>query len=195
MLGEHGLIGHGAPSGIYQPLIRVPLIVRGPGFPAGTVSPALVQHTDVAQTIADAGGVADRLPPTAAERRNLRDAVAGRGRSAAICEREPLGPKSLARNQAEAPGFDFDRFDCHMAAVVAEDWKLITSDSEHSELYNLREDPAEAHDLTTTAPAQAAALRAQLEAFRARCEPGAAADLTPDEEEIVDKRLQDLGYL
>ena len=36
----------------------------------------------------------------------------------------------------------------------------------HVELYNLRDDPGEAHDLATTEPATAAALRDRLHAWR-----------------------------
>jgi len=196
MLGEHGLVGHGAPSGVYQPLIHVPLIVRGPGFTGGGVCPALVQHTDVTQTLAAAAGVADRLPATAGERPDLLAALRGQGREAAICEREKLGARSLARNREDAPGFDFDRFDCHMAAVIADDWKLIACDNGHSELYHLRDDPDEAHDVLSAHPEQAAALRTRLDAFRTRCHPHAAPDdLSAEDEVILDRRLEDLGYL
>lgn len=54
MLGEHGV-----PSGKllpYDPSTRVPLVVRGPGIPAGLVSHELVGNVDLAPTIVQLAG-------------------------------------------------------------------------------------------------------------------------------------------
>jgi arylsulfatase A-like enzyme len=51
---------HRIPSGkvyVYEPAIRVPLIVRGPGIAAGTTIGELVANIDLAPTIADAANV------------------------------------------------------------------------------------------------------------------------------------------
>jgi uncharacterized sulfatase len=196
MLGEHGLLGHGPAAGIHQPLIHVPLLLRGPGFTGGTVSEALVQLADVTATLAAAAGVADRLPSTAAERLDLVGATAGTGRKAAICEREPLTPKRLARERAAAPGFDFAPHDCHLAAVLADGFKLIARDPGADELYYLPDDPDEQHDLIGQHPRQAEALRAALANLHGRALPHASTEgLSLDDAETMDRRLQDLGYL
>lgn len=196
MLGEHGLMGHAAPSGLYQPLIHVPLIISGPGFPPGAICSALVQHTDLTETIAAMAGVAEKLPPSAAPRQNLLQALAGPGRPVAICEREKLSPKSLARNRQSAPGFDFARFDCHMAAVIAGEWKLIFSDRGDRELYHLRQDPQEEKNVAAARPDLVAQLLNLWETYQQRCQPAARdGELLPEEEEILDRRLRDLGYL
>ena len=46
----------------YEPSIRVPLLMRGPGVPAGTHREQLVSNQDLAPTIAAAAGVRPRLP-------------------------------------------------------------------------------------------------------------------------------------
>ena len=56
MLGDHGLLLKGCR--FFEGLVRVPLIVRWPGhFPAGIVSDALVELTDIAPTLLDVAGL------------------------------------------------------------------------------------------------------------------------------------------
>jgi len=53
-LGEHRLLA--GKQTLYEEDIRVPLIVRGPGVPAGAVLPHLVGNVDLAPTLADLAG-------------------------------------------------------------------------------------------------------------------------------------------
>jgi arylsulfatase A-like enzyme len=195
MLGEKGLMTHGPFSGMYQPLVHVPLIMRGPGVrPA--VSPALVQLADVTQTIAEVGGVAHRLPRTAVQRLDLRAAADGPGRTVAFCERQPLSPARLARERARAPHFDFAPHQCDMTAAFADGWKLISRSTGPDELYHLAQDPGETDNVLDQHAARADFLRSQIADFHARTTPHASTTgLPPDDAEIVDQRLRDLGYL
>jgi arylsulfatase A-like enzyme len=53
------------------------------------------------------------------------------------------------------------------SAVREGDWKLIEFfEDDHVELFNLREDPAEAHEISAAQPERTAALRAKLHAWR-----------------------------
>ena len=52
---EHEVLGHG--FSLFQPVIRVPLILHGPGVPAGRVVEEPVQILDLAATVVDAAGV------------------------------------------------------------------------------------------------------------------------------------------
>jgi arylsulfatase len=54
MLGDHGIYLKGAY--FYEPAIRVPLIVAGPGVASGVTSDALVELMDLAPTLLDAAG-------------------------------------------------------------------------------------------------------------------------------------------
>ena len=56
MLGDHGIYLKG--PYFYEPAIRVPLIVAGPGVQRGKVSKALVELVDLAPTLLDAAGLA-----------------------------------------------------------------------------------------------------------------------------------------
>jgi arylsulfatase A-like enzyme len=56
---------HRVPSGkvmVYEPSIRVPLILRGPGVPAGARRRQLVSNVDLAPTILEAAGATPGLP-------------------------------------------------------------------------------------------------------------------------------------
>jgi arylsulfatase A-like enzyme len=55
MLGDHGIYLKG--PFFYEPAIRVPLIIAWPGHVRAQVSPALVELTDLPQTLLDAVGL------------------------------------------------------------------------------------------------------------------------------------------
>ncbi len=76
-LGEHGEITHSYT--IYEATQRVPLILQGPGIPAGTVVPELARLIDVAPTLLSLGG-GPALP--SADGRDLVPLIEGRERAA-----------------------------------------------------------------------------------------------------------------
>ena len=55
---EHALVGHG--HSLYLPSLHVPLILAGPGVPAGRVLPMLVTTRDLARTIVDLAALPGR---------------------------------------------------------------------------------------------------------------------------------------
>ncbi|MBL8995634.1 MAG: sulfatase-like hydrolase/transferase [Spirochaetia bacterium] len=61
MNGHHGLYTKGngtVPQNFYDESIRIPLLIRAPGlFPAGETETSFVDHLDLFQTLASAGGV------------------------------------------------------------------------------------------------------------------------------------------
>jgi arylsulfatase A-like enzyme len=59
LLGEHRLTGKGK---LYEEGTRVPLVIRGPGVPAGEVHRHLVGNIDLAPTILDAAGTQPVAP-------------------------------------------------------------------------------------------------------------------------------------
>ena len=81
--GEHRL-PHGKAK-VYEPGIRVPLLVRGPGFPVGARRRQLVSNADLAPTILDVSGA---RPGRRQDGRSLvplaNDPRAGSGRSVLI---------------------------------------------------------------------------------------------------------------
>jgi arylsulfatase A-like enzyme len=66
-LGEHGYLGHGA--NLYDPSLRVPLIVTAPGLlPRGARARSLARNVDIAPTVLDLAGIA---PPDDVDGRSL----------------------------------------------------------------------------------------------------------------------------
>jgi len=196
MLGERGLLGHGRTADMYLPLLRIPLIVRLPGLEGnGRASEAMVQMADITRTLASLGGVPGQLSPSAAQTVDLREAAAGRGRSMAISERQPMGERSVLSARKKSPHFDFEPHQCHMTAVLQDGWRLIHRSDGRHELYRVAVDAAEKHNLAATEPGRLAELVQAVEDWQSRALPHPATrSLKTHEEAIVEKRLQDLGY-
>lgn len=149
-LGSHGLLGK---QNLYEHTFRVPFVFRGPGIPRGGRSEADCYLRDVFPTTCEWAGVP--LPSTV-EARSLAPLLRG--------GREPL--------------YDFvtGYFTGAQRALRSGDWKLIHYPPiGKTQLFNLREDPGERHDLSSD-PAQRQRmerLRAQLEAWlREHGDPG-----------------------
>ena len=60
MFGEHRLAGK---NSVYEPSIRVPLVVKGPGIPARETRSQLVNNLDVVATIEQAAGLTPSVSP------------------------------------------------------------------------------------------------------------------------------------
>ena len=121
--GEHR-ISHGKIFP-YEPSIRVPLLVRGPGVPAGQRLPQLVWNGDLAPTILDYAGAGADLP---ADGRSLRPLFEDPGRE---WGREVL----IESPNEEGYGIRTPRF------------KLIRFPAGDVELYDLARDPDEVASL------------------------------------------------
>jgi arylsulfatase A-like enzyme len=139
----------------YEEAIHVPLLVRGPGFPAGHVAPQPVSNVDLAPTLvalsgAHAGRTMDgrSLLPVALDPR------AGRGRALLI--------EGLVGNR---PSY---------AALRSERWLWVEYAGGERELYDLAKDPLQLRSLHA-AKAHAgrrAELSRRLAALRACAGPG-----------------------
>jgi arylsulfatase A-like enzyme len=71
-LGAHGLLGK---QNMYEEAVRVPLIVRGPGFQSGVKCDALVDLMDIMPTMCDIAGA---LIPSGVQGRTLTPLLTGR---------------------------------------------------------------------------------------------------------------------
>ncbi|MGH2965604.1 MAG: sulfatase family protein [Solirubrobacterales bacterium] len=128
----------------YEESIRVPLVIRGPGIPHGATSRSLVINADLAPTITAVTGAAPRL--------------AMDGRSLLPAARHPgaLLPRRLlieGRRQGRAPAYT--RFG---AVRTQHDIYVAYRDGE-KELYDLRRDPYELHNLVREPAYQRVAAR------------------------------------
>jgi arylsulfatase A-like enzyme len=112
-----------------------------------------------------------------------------------VSEREPFGERSAKAFQRRNPSFDVTPHICEAAAVVRDGWKLLHRSPGATELYRLADDPQETHDLSAAEPARAAELRQVLACWQGQALVHPTVDgLAADDNAIVEKRLQDLGY-
>jgi arylsulfatase A-like enzyme len=158
-LGEHGLFGK---LMAYEPSIRIPLLVRGAGFPEGTTVDAPVANIDLAPTIA---ALADAEPLVDQDGRSLyplaQDPPDADADPRAILLED--GPTS-----ASMP---------HYAAVRVDGWLYVEWETGELELYDLEADPSQLESLHVSA--EHAAVREQLAAAldRLRACAGEACDV------------------
>ena len=139
---EHGRLGHG--TQLYDELLRVPLVIAGPGIVPGRVAEQ-AQGIDVFPTVSALLGLP---PPPGLEGQNL---LAARAARPAISEtRNAIGP---------------DGTEIRLLSLRTPEWKLIHAPAlGRSELYDLAHDPGE-HDDRFGAVPQGAALRETLAAW------------------------------
>jgi arylsulfatase A-like enzyme len=145
-VGQHGLLGK---QNLYEHSTRVPVLLRGPGIPAGQRSEALLYAWDLFPTLCELAGLA---PPADLDARSLGPLLRG--------ERTSHRAQILALYR-----------DCQRMAKD-ERWKLIeyaVGPERHSQLFDLREDPWERNNLAAdpAAAGRLAALRGELGRWQA----------------------------
>jgi choline-sulfatase len=144
-LGEHDYyFDHG--ENLFDPCLRIPLIVRLPGAPAGRRSSALVSTLDLLPTVLDAVKVS--YPADIAGHSLLPDVSRG-----AAASRERL----FAQNDRNLSA----TFDARMKAVAAP----LEKGGWRFSLYDRGTDPGERRDLAPSSPDGLRPLRRELELF------------------------------
>lgn len=152
-LGDHGWQYHRI---LYQEQIRVPLLVRVPGLASTPAVADTVRTKDIAPTVLDYLGLRG---PRAMSGASLRPLLEGR----------PDTPRTAYADQVN--GYDLNAamlekrpLDDFLYAVVDRGWKLVwrPMHPEHSELYQLDEDPGETRNRFDTDRDQVARLQKLL---------------------------------
>lgn len=174
-LGEHGEDEHGV--FLYEPVMRVPWIARGPGITPRLIVTEQVRGIDLFPTVLDALGV---------------EAAGG-------IDGESVWPLLTGGTRANAPASYAESYYprlhygwSELRSVKADGFKAI--DAPKPELYNLRDDPGEQRNLY--ASQQALADRMIADAARIDRETAggqAVAVRQPDRETL--ERLRSLGYV
>jgi arylsulfatase A-like enzyme len=120
--GSHGLIGK---QNLYEHSLRVPLIISGPGIPAGTKTDAMCYLYDVMPTLGRLCGVANKETSEARQfSATLRD------------------PHRASRSELVFGYRDFQR------AIRDDRWKLIRYPQiNKTQLFDLQNDPFERNDV------------------------------------------------
>jgi hypothetical protein len=168
--GEHGEWSHSL--FVYDTTLRVPLIVRGPGFDAGKRVSVSVGLTDVAATVLDVAGVTARRLPGVSLTGTLTSAARDRA----------LYAETLA------PRLDFGWSD--LRSWREDGFKWIRAP--RPELYGLGDDPGEARNRESQDAPRARSLDLALSKVLAATGEKSAAR-TPDAE--TTERLRSLGYV
>lgn len=139
----------------YEGGVRVPLIIRGPAVAnPGSISPEPTTATDFYPTILELLGLPAR-PQQHLDGRSIVAALKG----SALPERPLFWHYPHYSNQGGAPH----------GAVRLGDFKLIEWFEDQSvELFDLKTDPGERHDLSRQLPAQVQEFRTLLQDWRAR---------------------------
>jgi choline-sulfatase len=169
-LGEHGEATHGVFA--YEATLRVPLVFWAPGLLRPRVVDAPVGHVDVLPTVLDLLGVE---PPAGLDGRSVRPLLVGRPLEARPSYFEALST-SLNRGWAALHG------------VSESGLKYI--DLPLPELYDLRADPGETHNLVRSRAVELDRLRRQLAGLR---EQDKGVVRVTESRETVE-RLRALGY-
>ena len=123
LLGEHRLERK---EQLYEEAVRIPLVMRGPGLPAGAAYEGIVGNIDVAPTILAAAGVEPQLEP----------------------DGMPLQP--LIADPALGADRDILLETERSAAVRTPDWMYAEHRTKHGtelELYDMRADPYQLNSL------------------------------------------------
>ena len=168
--GEHGEVAHSI--FVYDTTLRVPLLMRGPGIAAGRVVPDPVDLTDVAPTVLARLG----LPALDTDGVDLSPALAG----------APLAARALYA-ESFAPLVDYGW--SALRTLREGRWKYIAAP--RPELYDLTDDPGEAHNLVAERPAEARDLAARVDRISAPELPAGAEAADPE----AAARLRALGYV
>jgi len=191
---EHGVLGHG--FSLYQEVVHVPLLFRGPGVPAGAVLEAPVQIVDLAATVLAMAGT------------DVTDFGDGKSFHRAVLAAAPTPEQSMFLEN------EFGQNDTNQRAFVFSGlrqgpWKLVLTEENEffppqdprngrEALYDLATDPSERRNLFREERHQAlvqdllARLRAHAEFLQEqgfRDVPPAA--LTPE----IEAEMKALGYL
>lgn len=147
---ERDWLGH--TRTLYDELVRVPLVMRGPGIPAGGRVDAPVSLVSLAATVVDRLGFDASDTPFS---------------EAAPLPLEDPGPSAIAPAFSEVDYIDNERGfkGAHLKAIVDGGYKLIRDDlTGHLQLYDLARDPAERNDLADAQPGRRDELLQRLEA-------------------------------
>lgn len=175
LFGEHGLRAH--PPFHYEPLLRVPLLVRLPGGrAAGREIDAPFSLVDLLPLIAEEVGLA--LP------RGVEGVRIGERR--VVLAQSFRDPVSIVKYG--------DRADRDLTSVIRWPWKLTVSDRGTREIYRLERDPAESHNLSGRVPIEDQLVReleGAVSALLAPDSPAPPEELSPGTLE----RLRELGYV
>ena len=186
-LGEHDWWGH---TMVYEEQIRVPLIVRVPGWPTQNKITNLVRTIDIYPTILDALGIEDSHVVAG---RTLGGLIRGEAERSRLAYADALNKFDLnSRILRWRPR------DGNLYCATDGTWKLIWryDEPDGGELYNIIDDPDEARNLfgKDSADAHFERLRGMLEKLKPFRSKPFPPDGVPEDPGAL-QALKSLGYI
>ena len=199
MLGEHGFMGHG--FGVYNELVRVPLMVRLPGQQQGGRVSGPVATRRIFQTVLETAGIAGlenwNGAPLDAREGSLAREIEGQHGSISPVVSEAYAPmdavKMMERREPELIAPLHTR-ETHRA-VYQEKLKLYDIETVGSRLLGPRDEPVQGE----TEAGRGEAMLAELARFVAAAREGRPEGWVPPVANLsnsaIEQRLRDLGYM
>jgi len=167
-------------TNLYDEILRVPLIIHGPGSTTGQEIQRQVRLLDIMPTILDLG---ECPPPDGLEGTSLA----------------PLWTQSEVKYEVEESISEMWRTERHIIAVRTEAFKYIWDSRcpDRPELFDLEADPGERHNVCEQYPERARYFQARVEAHLQRAAQTASTGnvAEPELDEELIRRLRDLGYV
>jgi len=187
-LGEHHRLDH--QYSVYEPLLRVPLVVHYPRHfvPGRETRP--VMNLDLFPTLLELAGI---NPPA---RSGALSLLQPRDQRPRLAEYPAVMLEAITRVQQAYPDHDLTPWKRTLRAWYAPPCKFIEASDGRHELYNLSDDPAELHNLIDLQPDIAQRLATELRTFIASLRK--ATPMPPPAGPVEDdqrRRLRMLGYL
>jgi arylsulfatase A-like enzyme len=191
-LGEHNLLFH--TFGLYEGVIRVPLIMKLPGR---NEKPArlshLVQTLDIFPTITKYLGIEDERIRQQVQGESLLDPA--KRRAFVVSERRNVQTDGIQRGVLERlhqP--DVQKHLEDLIAIRSQEYKFIWSSKGRHQLYNLVRDPAEENNLFQKEPGIVEKMYGMLNEWKQASNKKTYEGKTVEFDGKVKKRLEELGY-
>jgi len=163
--GEH--VGHAyhSQNGLWDTVIKTPLVVRLPGvFEGGQRNEELVQIVDIFPTILDLLELDEPEARKSIQGKSLLDALRGPVREFALAEAQT--PKHVFRRVwSMYPDYDIRWLNESLKAARTKKYKYIWSSIGRDALYDVEEDPDEQWNIIERKREVAAELQGKLEKF------------------------------
>jgi arylsulfatase A-like enzyme len=179
LFGEHTLFGHS--NTLYEPLIRIPMVIAGGTLPRGLVAQDVVSLVDIMPTLLALAGIQG----PAVDGIDLRPLLQEGGRlERRLVRAEQFSPDTLAHGWAHQRPVEVDYLFARKQAVVSRSLKRIVAADGSDVGYDLRADQGEERPF----PGSETNLSAQVP------EPEAGRT-APALDPVQSKMLEVLGYL
>jgi arylsulfatase A-like enzyme len=190
LFGEHGRIGHSGT--FYEQVVKVPLIIMGPGIPMGKTEKSCVSHLDLMPTLKELLGL------------KYEENMQGTSYSRLFNGGAP-GPciqyfDMIANNIMVTPGSDALLIDNYKLTVK----KKVKSDGYKIQLYNLNLDPGEIHDTAAQNPSILKKMFKKIVEFRKENQRRLKLNMAKIDKKPIDldeerkktmEQLKSLGYI